>query len=153
LIIIGTFRILFYKMMNNKRLTSVYPSNIYQEASWIMVIQAISLVLILPIAWCLWAKEIAGSLILGGGICFLPNLFLYKSMFKYKGAAQAKRIVQAFYIGEFFKIILTMLLFVFVLSYMSWVYMPCVFLGYIVLQLIFVATPVVWSIFKLIEHH
>lgn len=122
--------------------------NTYHEADWAIISQFIGLMLMISLGWCIGGSQIAGSLGLGGSICFIPNFFLYKSVFKYAGASQARQMLRALYVGELVKILLTMLLFVFVLSFISWICAPYVFIGYIVLQLIFWVAPVFWGIFK-----
>jgi ATP synthase protein I len=51
------------------------------------------------------------SALLGGMVCFVPNVYFARTLFKYKGARSAKQIVNCFYKGEAVKIGLSMLLF------------------------------------------
>ncbi len=128
--------------------TQDHLKNTYHEADWAIIGQFIALMLMIPLGWCIGGGQIAGSLGLGASICFFPNLFLYKSVFKYAGASQAKKMLRALYLGEVVKIVLTMLLFIFVLSFIFWISVPYVFMGYIALQLVFWMAPVFWGIFK-----
>ena len=118
------------------------------EASITILMQFVSLMLIVPLGWIFGDKSIAASLGIGGALCFIPNLFLYRSVFKYKGASEAKAIVQGLYLGEILKIILTFCLFLFVLRYMIWLSMLYLFVGYIVLQLTFWMIPIYFGIKK-----
>lgn len=118
------------------------------EATWAILIQLISLMLIISVGWILGDTIIAGSLGLGGALCLIPNWFLYRSVFKYEGAPQAKAIVKGLYVGEMLKIILTFCLFVFVLRYILWASMLYVFIGYVVVQLTFLVSPLYFGIIK-----
>lgn len=115
----------------------MYP----KEASRIILIQFISLILMIIAGAVFASREIAGSLGVGSGIALVANLCFYRSVFKYKGALQANAIVRSLYLGEVLKIILTFSLFLFVIRYMLWVLMLYLFVGYIVLQLTFWVVP------------
>jgi ATP synthase protein I len=51
------------------------------------------------------------SALLGGMVCFVPNVYFARRLFKYQGARSAKKIVNGFYRAEAIKIVLSMLLF------------------------------------------
>lgn len=51
------------------------------------------------------------SALLGGLVAFLPYLVFANKIFKYQGARAARQIVKSFYIGEFLKIISSIVLF------------------------------------------
>ncbi|KTD34475.1 ATP synthase protein I [Legionella moravica] len=53
----------------------------------------------------------AGSAVLGGLVCIIPNAYFASKLFKHQGARAAKQIVNSFYKGEAVKIILSMFLF------------------------------------------
>lgn len=53
----------------------------------------------------------AGSALLGGLVCIIPNAFFASKLFKYQGARAAKQIVNSFYKGEALKIFLSIFLF------------------------------------------
>ena len=53
----------------------------------------------------------AGSALLGGLVCIIPNAYFAVKLFKHQGAHAAKQIVNSFYKGEAVKIILSMFLF------------------------------------------
>lgn len=56
-------------------------------------------------------KHQALSAFLGGMTAFIPSVIFAKKFFQYQGARAAKTIVNSFYVGEFFKIIVTATLF------------------------------------------
>lgn len=53
----------------------------------------------------------ATSALLGGMVCIIPNVYFAYKVFKHQGARAAKQIVNSFYKGEAFKIILSIFLF------------------------------------------
>jgi F0F1-type ATP synthase assembly protein I len=125
----------------------------HNEATAVIFTQFISVLLLALLGWVLGGEIISGSLAIGAGICFIANLCLYKSVFRHKGAPQAKAIVRGLYVGEMLKIILTFSLFLFVLRYMIWVSMLYLFVGYIVLQLTFWVVPVFFGLKKMRKGH
>jgi len=56
-------------------------------------------------------KQNAISALLGGLVAFIPTVLFAKKMFQYHGARAARQIVKSFYIGEFLKITLSVVLF------------------------------------------
>ncbi|MGQ3889143.1 ATP synthase subunit I [Legionella sp. CNM-1927-20] len=56
-------------------------------------------------------KQAALSAFLGGLVAFLPSMIFAKKLFKYHGARAARQIVRSFYLGEFLKIISSIVLF------------------------------------------
>ncbi len=66
--------------------------------------------------WIFTTKIQAVSAFLGALVAFLPNLVWAKIVFQFKGAKQARKIVQSFYIGEAIKLGLSAGLF-------SWVFL------------------------------
>ncbi|KTD79694.1 ATP synthase protein I [Legionella worsleiensis] len=58
-----------------------------------------------------FTMKAAGSALLGGLVCIIPNAYFASKIFKYEGARAAKQIVNSFYKGEAVKIILSMFLF------------------------------------------
>lgn len=118
------------------------------EASWAIFAQFFGLVLIISVGWILTDNVKAISLGLGGILCLLPNWCFYRCVFKYQGATSARAIVRGLYVGEVLKIILTFCLFIFVLRYIIWASILHVFIGYIVLQLIFWVSPLYFGVKK-----
>lgn len=51
------------------------------------------------------------SALLGGLVCIIPNAYFAYKLFKHQGARAAKQIVNSFYKGEAFKLILSIFLF------------------------------------------
>ncbi|WP_131781950.1 F0F1 ATP synthase subunit I [Legionella gresilensis] len=56
-------------------------------------------------------KQAAFSAFLGGLVAFLPSVIFARKLFKYQGARAARQIVRSFYLGEFLKIISSIVLF------------------------------------------
>ncbi|GAB4223217.1 MAG: F0F1 ATP synthase subunit I [Gammaproteobacteria bacterium] len=56
-------------------------------------------------------QHAAYSAALGGITCLLPNMCFAWFVLRYRGARQAKKIVQSFYRGEAFKLLITVGLF------------------------------------------
>ncbi|WP_419419713.1 ATP synthase subunit I [Legionella sp. D16C41] len=62
-------------------------------------------------------KQAALSALLGGIVAFLPSLIFAKKLFQYQGARAARQIVRSFYVGEFLKIISSIVLFTLVFMF------------------------------------
>lgn len=77
------------------------------DAWWALTIQLAIVLLLASILWVMQGYWVFRSFLLGGMISFVPNLILYRQMFRYKGASQAKQILKALYFGELLKLILT----------------------------------------------
>lgn len=76
------------------------------------------------------------SALVGGGICLITTAFFAIRVFARSGAADARRIARAFYIGETQKLLLTIVLFVAVIKWMNVSYGP-LFVAYIAALLVF----------------
>lgn len=77
----------------------------YQDAYFAVVAQLAVLLGFFPFVWLAWHLKEASSFILGGLVCFLPNVYFYRCVFK--GPQSAKKIIKAFYFGEMVKLIST----------------------------------------------
>lgn len=55
--------------------------------------------------------HLAGSVLAGGLVAFVPSLLFARKLLKYQGAGAAKQILRAFYLGEAIKLALSILLF------------------------------------------
>ena len=77
-------------------------------------IQLLLLILIALSTLVTIGKQEALSALLGGLIAFIPSVLFVKKFFQHQGARAAKQIVKSFYVGEFLKIVLSMLLFMLV---------------------------------------
>ena len=51
------------------------------------------------------------SSLLGGFVCLVPSLIFALKFFKHQGAQKAKKIINAFYLGEVTKLVVTGILF------------------------------------------
>lgn len=74
------------------------------------------------------------SVCLGGLVFLLPSFIFAAKLFRHSGAKQTKAIVRAFYVGEAWKLMISMALFAFVFIYVA--IDPLTFFGsFIVMQL------------------
>jgi ATP synthase protein I len=67
----------------------------------------------------IFGANAAGSALLGGMVCIIPNAYFARKLFKYQGARSAKQIVNSFYKGEAIKMILSIALFTAVFVYVK----------------------------------
>lgn len=67
----------------------------------------------------IFGANAAGSALLGGMVCIIPNAYFARKLFKYQGARSAKQIVNGFYKGEAIKMILSIALFTAVFVYVK----------------------------------
>lgn len=116
----------------------------HNEAWWALVVQGVGLIVAAPLAWFLKDKYVAGSLLIGGSACLLPNIYLYHRVFRHFGAKNAHKMIKALYLGEVVKLILTGLLFAVGLS-IVWIKPLYLFVGYLFAQIIFWVAPVAWG--------
>jgi ATP synthase protein I len=87
-------------------------------------------------------KVAAVSALLGGLVCVIPNVYFARTLFKHQGARSARKIVNGFYAGEAYKLVLTVALFAMVFKTMM--VNPLVFfLAYVVTQLVFWFAPLI----------
>lgn len=120
----------------------------HNEAFWAIVTQLAVIILLSPMVAFLWNRQAMGSWVVGGLICALPNIYLYRRVFSHFGANRAKQICKSLYSGEAVKLILTAIGFVGA-TYIAWILPVWVFVGYIGAQVAFGLTPVVLAYRKL----
>lgn len=123
-----------------------FPKN---DALWALISQFLCIITMLFAALILSSKLIAGSLALGGLACFLPNLYLYRSVFKHFGASNAKNILKGLYWGEIVKIFLTIAIFGLILVYIPRALPLYLFVGYLITQIIFWVPPILLAALKI----
>lgn len=85
-------------------------------------------------------KSAASSAFLGGMIYVLPNYIFTRFAFRYMGARQAKEVASSFSLGGTLKLILTVVLFIAVLSLVDVKYLP-LYLTFALVILSQVLTP------------
>jgi len=113
----------------------------HRDALWALITQALVVFICTPIVWYYWQIQAAGSLVLGGLVCLLPNTYLYRKAFAHFGARQAKQILKDLFLGEAVKIVLTAILFIGALL-ISWALPPWIFIGFILAQVGFWLAPI-----------
>lgn len=77
----------------------------------LLAVQLMLPLLIAGFLFAIYGKDQALSALLGGFVGFAPSLLFAINLFKKQGARAARQIVRSFYIGEFLKIISSMVLF------------------------------------------
>jgi len=85
----------------------------------------------------------AYSTLLGGVVCFLPNLYFAWAAFRHQGAQAAKEIVRSFYKAEAVKFGLTAVLFALVFALVRPLNPIYFFLTYAVVQVVHWLSPLV----------
>ncbi len=121
---------------------------IQNDALWSLVTQFVLIIVMSLVVWETKDPKSAGSFAIGGLVCVLPNIYLYRRVFSFFGARAAKNIVRAFYFGEAVKIVLTAAGFVGAL-YIPWMKPLWLFVGYIVAQGGFWLAPIALSYWRL----
>ncbi len=122
-------------------------SRFQNEALWAVALQFPLVVIFSPIVAGVYGVLAAGSYVVGGLVCVLPNFYLYRRVFAHKGARAAKKIFKSLYKGEMVKILLTAT--GFGLAVMTdWVLPQWLFIGYIMAQFSFFITPLGIATFK-----
>ncbi len=117
------------------------------EAFLAVVLQFPFVIVLSPLIGMLYGVLEASSYIVGGLICVLPNLYLYRRVFSHQGARAAKKIFKSLYWGEAVKVLLTAAGF-FMAIVSGWVLPMWLFLGYITAQVSFAITPIIIGVMK-----
>lgn len=109
-----------------------------QQKAELFKIPAKQLIILLCAAAVLSAtnKFVALSVLAGGVVAVIPQLYFTVCAYRYRGAKATKEIVQSFYRGESGKFVLTLIGFAGIFLYFSWLKTGAVFVGYIVMQII-----------------
>lgn len=66
-----------------------------------------------------WGAVHAQSAFVGGMIAIIPNVFFALKAFRYAGAKSSKQVVESFYSGEKYKLVITAVLFALVFKFLS----------------------------------
>ena len=86
--------------------------------------------------------DAALSAIIGGVVCVLPNAFFARQLFRYSGARAARQIVNGFYKGEAYKLMLSVSMFALVFKYLA-IQPKVFFVAYIAAQSMFWLAPLI----------
>lgn len=97
------------------------------------------------ILWLLLGRNAAVSLLWGGFLSLLPNVYFARVLFRYHGAQAAKKIVTCFYQGELVKLLLTAGLFALTFKFMNNVIPSYLFAGLIGAQLMIWFAPLLFN--------
>lgn len=96
----------------------------------VFVAQGILLAVVAVLALLIGTKTVAGSLVLGGIIHLLPNMYFARQVFRFSGARAAHHITQSFYRGELGKFVLTATGFALAFLLVEAINPPALFAGY-----------------------
>ncbi|RKF22242.1 hypothetical protein DBZ36_00935 [Alginatibacterium sediminis] len=75
-------------------------------------------------------QEVARSVLIGGVVYLIPSAVFTAMAFLFVGARARRLVVVSFFVGEFFKMFLTALLFTLVFVYLD-IVAPAVLIGYV----------------------
>jgi len=106
-------------------------------------LQAIVTLLVAVGCYLMTDPVAAYSALLGGVVCFLPNLYFAWESFRHQGAQAAKQIVRSFYKAEAVKFGLTAVLFSLVFALVRPLNPIYFFLTYVVVQVVHWLSPLV----------
>lgn len=106
-------------------------------------LQAIVTLLVAVGCYLMTDPVAAYSALLGGVVCFLPNLYFAWESFRHQGAQAAKQIVRSFYKAEAVKFGLTAVLFALVFILVRPLNPISFFLTYAVVQVVHWLAPLV----------
>lgn len=100
----------------------------------------IILTVLLAFAWGIANFSVVPSVLYGGIACILPNVYFAYRFFSKKHTRRPGRILLAFYLGEFFKMIVSAVLIILAIQYAHAIILPTV-VGYFVANLAFWMAP------------
>lgn len=105
----------------------------------------IAVIIIISALFYIFGKRHTGfSILLGGVVCIVPNLYFALRLFTHTGAQKVRQIMKAFYFGEMIKFLLTIIFFYVVLKYLNVEKIPF-FTGFIIAQITFWLVVLVYS--------
>ncbi len=82
------------------------------------------------------------SALIGGFICWLPNLYFALRAFRYRGARAAQKIVRSFYAGAAGKMMLTMAMFAIVFIKVKPLSAGALFISFALVQTMYWIVPI-----------
>ncbi len=117
------------------------PESVARQSAFQIIFAQLCIVAVVTIvAWLGWGVFIAKSTSLGGLASVIPSSYFAWRVFARVDARQAKQIIRSFYMGEFIKLLLSVVLVIAFIKIFA-VYLPAFFLGFAVAQLGFWLTP------------
>ena len=114
-----------------------------QGAKCLFKVQVFVVLAASGVVWLVYGLHSASSMLIGGLVSAVPNLYFARVLFRYHGAQSAKKIVNSFYKAEAIKLLLTFSLFAIIFKFLNIV--PLVFFaGFIVAQMMFWFAPLLF---------
>ena len=95
----------------------------------IAITQLVCLLVLSGIAM-LFGQTEAISILMGGVVHIAPHAWFTRMAFRYSGARQAPRVLNAMYVGETGKLLMTATLFALIFVFIQPVHLPALFAGY-----------------------
>ena len=102
----------------------------------IAIAQILSLLVISLLAMTL-GKTVACSVLIGGVVHIVPQAWFARMAYRYSGARQAPRILNAIYKGEAGKLLLTAVMFALTFYYVQPLQVTAVFAGYVAMIIVY----------------
>ncbi|MFC3679384.1 ATP synthase subunit I [Bacterioplanoides pacificum] len=112
-------------------MSSIFPRRAVYR---VMLVQLALTAAAALIAW-LHSDVAAGSALLGGLTCAVPNAYFLWRAFRYSGARSADKVVQSIYQGEAWKFLLTALCFAVIFVRVEPLNVPALFIAFMTVQL------------------
>lgn len=114
---------------------------------WFLGLQGVIVAVLAFVLGVFVSLAAAMSALLGGLVCILPTAFFARQVFRHSGAQAAKQIVQAMYLGEALKILISVVLFTLIFIYVDIVPLPF-FGAFILAQLVVWLAPLVLKTYR-----
>lgn len=111
--------ILAAKLTGNNVAAKSLKKIVQHEAYWLVFLQLLCVLFIACLAWLFKGLPVGLSVFAGGMTYGLPNLFFVWLVFGYVGAKQMNKFVIAFFFGEMLKLIISAILFLIIVKYLS----------------------------------
>lgn len=118
------------------KLVLLIKQKLPKQVKKIILRQTFLAILLSAICLFVFNRLAAISLFLGAAVCILSSAIFAQILFRFTGAQQSKKIVKAFYRGESYKILITVVLFFLIFKYLD-LNVLFFLLGFILAQAIF----------------
>lgn len=99
----------------NNELTKVGKRFAFKQ----IIAMLVSVLLLAFVTYLYWGQDYAISVLAGGAVTIIPNIFFALKAFRYAGARSSEKVMESFYSGEKMKIVLTAILFALAFKYLA----------------------------------
>ena len=104
----------------NNELTKVGKRFAFKQ----LIAMLIAVLLLAFVTYFYWGHNYAMSILAGGAVTIIPNIFFALKAFRYAGARSSEKVMESFYSGEKMKIVLTAILFALAFKYLALLPVP-----------------------------